>query len=167
MKYNIFVLVEVKHTELFTSYGDCLVNTKVWVPSVGFTVAGLDHTKFGFFEFQRFLFIVVMVISILLKTTFSPISIHSQLLVKILCQSDKEKKLSRRLKNIGMASEKLYRNILKNLFTALHLFSFVISNRRTSFWTRINRKNAMKLTAFKKAYYFIQFYSHFNLLPFI
>lgn len=25
----------------------------------------------------------------------------------------------------------------------------------------------MKLTAFKKAYYFIQFYSHFNLLPFI
>ena len=33
-----------------------------------------------------------MVISILLKTTFSPISIHSQLLVKILCQSDEEKK---------------------------------------------------------------------------
>ena len=55
-------------------------------------MAGLDHTKFDFFEFQRFLFIVVMVISILLKTTFSPISIHSQLLVKILCQSDEEKK---------------------------------------------------------------------------
>ena len=36
----------------------------------------------------------------------------SQLLVKILERSDKEKPLLRRLKNIGMASEKLYRNTL-------------------------------------------------------
>ena len=37
------------------------------------------------------MFIVVIVISILLKSTFSQISIHSQLLVKILKRSDKEK----------------------------------------------------------------------------
>ena len=52
--------------------------------SVGFLVAGLDHTKFGFYQFQSFLFIVVIGISILLKTTFWQISIHSQLLVKML-----------------------------------------------------------------------------------
>ena len=54
----------------FTSYGDCLPNTKLQVPSVRFSVAGLDHTKFGFYQFQSFLFIVVIEISILLKTTF-------------------------------------------------------------------------------------------------
>ena len=52
--------------------------------SVGFSVAGLDHTKFSFYQFQSFLFIVVIVISILLKTTFLQISFHRQLLVKIL-----------------------------------------------------------------------------------
>ena len=68
---------------IFTSYGDCLLITKLYVPSVGFSVAGLDHTKFGFYQFQSFLFIVVIAISILLKTTyFQKISIHSQLLVK-------------------------------------------------------------------------------------
>ena len=79
MKY-IFV-VELKHTEFFTSYERRLLNTKLYVPSVGFLVAGLDHTKFGSYQFQSFLFIVVIVISILLKTTVSQISIHSQLLV--------------------------------------------------------------------------------------
>ena len=97
-------MVEFKHTEFFTSYGDRLLNNKLSVPSVGFSVAGLDHTKFGFYQFQSFLFIVVIVISILLKTTFSQFSIHSQLLVKILWGSDKEKTTF----NIGMASEKLY-----------------------------------------------------------
>ena len=81
MKY-IRILVEFKHTEFFPSYGDCLLNTKLRVLIVGFSVAGLDHTKFGFYQFQSFLFIVVIVISILLKTAFSQISIHSQLLVK-------------------------------------------------------------------------------------
>ena len=38
-----------------------------------------------------FLFIVVIVISILLKTAFSQISCHNQLLAKILQRSDKEK----------------------------------------------------------------------------
>ena len=37
------------------------------------------------------MFIVVVVISILLKTTFSQISIYSQLLLEILWRSDKEK----------------------------------------------------------------------------
>ena len=41
-------------------------------------------SSLGFYHFQSFLFLVVIVISILLKTTFSQISIHSQLLVKIL-----------------------------------------------------------------------------------
>ena len=63
-----------------------------FLSSYFFSVAGLDHTKFGFYQFQSFLFIVVIVISILLKTTFSQISIHSQLLVKILWRSDKEKR---------------------------------------------------------------------------
>ena len=40
------------------------------VPSVGFSVAGLDCAKLGFYHFQSFLFIVVIVVSILLKPTF-------------------------------------------------------------------------------------------------
>ena len=40
------------------------------VPSVGFSVAGLDRTKLGVYQFQSFLSIVVIVISILLKPTF-------------------------------------------------------------------------------------------------
>ena len=80
----IFLLVEFKHTEFFTFYVSYSLNTKLYVPSVGFSVAGQDHTKLGLYQFQSFLFIVVIVISILLKTTFSQISIHSQLLVKIL-----------------------------------------------------------------------------------
>ena len=54
------------------------------VPSVGFSVGGLGHTKFGFYQFQSYPFIVVIVILILLKTTFLHISIHSELLVKIV-----------------------------------------------------------------------------------
>ena len=61
------------------------------------------------------MFIVVVVISILLKTTFSHISIYSQLLLEILWRSEKEKNTLRRLKNIGiiMASGKLYQSTLK------------------------------------------------------
>ena len=76
-----FVLVEFKHTEFFTFYGDCFLTTKLYVPSVAFLIAGLDQTKFGFYQLQSFLFIVVIVISILLKTTFLQISIHSQLAI--------------------------------------------------------------------------------------
>ena len=49
--------------------------------SVGFSVAGLNRTKFGFYHFQSFLFIVVIVISILLKPSFWQISLYSQSLV--------------------------------------------------------------------------------------
>ena len=41
-------------------------------------IAGLDRAKFWFYLFQSFLFIVVIMISISLKTTFWQISIHSQ-----------------------------------------------------------------------------------------
>ena len=54
-------------------------------------VAGLDRTKLGVYQFQSFLFIVVIVISILIKPTFWQISIYGQSLVKILERSDKEK----------------------------------------------------------------------------
>ena len=53
LKY-IFVLVEFKRTKFFASYGDCLLNTKLSVPSVVFSEAGPDHTKFGFYQFQSF-----------------------------------------------------------------------------------------------------------------
>ena len=90
MKY-IFVLVEFKHPKFFSSYADCLLNTKLQVPSVGFSVAGLDRAKLGVYQFQSFLFIVVMVISILPKPAFWQISIYSQ----------------------SLASERLYRNTLR------------------------------------------------------
>ena len=79
----MYVLFGFKHTEFFTSHGGYLLNTKLEDPSVGFLVAGLDCAKFGFYQFPFCLFIIVIVISILLKTTFSQISIQRQLLVKI------------------------------------------------------------------------------------
>ena len=52
MKY-IFVLVEFEHTEFLTSYGGDLLNTKLKVPSVGFSVAGLDRAKLGVYQLQK------------------------------------------------------------------------------------------------------------------
>ena len=49
-----------------------------------FLVAGLDCAKFGFYQFPFCLFVFVIKISILQKTTFSQISIQRQLLVEIL-----------------------------------------------------------------------------------
>ena len=66
LKYTC-VLSEFKHTEIFFFSRRLFANT---TPGVGLSIAGLDHAKFGFYRFQRFLFIVVMVISILLKTAF-------------------------------------------------------------------------------------------------
>ena len=66
-----FVLFELKHTEFFTSHGGYdVLNTTLKVPGVGFSAAGLDRAKFGIIDFKGFLFTVVMVISISLKTTF-------------------------------------------------------------------------------------------------
>ena len=45
-----------------------MLNTKLLVPSIGFSVAGLNRAKLGVYQLQSFLFIVVIVISILLKT---------------------------------------------------------------------------------------------------
>ena len=57
--------MEFKDTDFCTFYGSYLLNTKLLkVPCVGFSVAGLDHTKFLFYQFQRFLFIVVIVKSL-------------------------------------------------------------------------------------------------------
>ena len=61
---------------------------------------------------RSFLFIVVIVTSIFLKTTFSQISIHSQLLVKILWRSDKEKTTFKAIEKYRYGSKKLYRNTL-------------------------------------------------------
>ena len=54
------------------------------VPSVGFSVAGLDHTKFSFYQFQSFCVYCCHSNIDLLKTTFSQFSIHSQVLVVLL-----------------------------------------------------------------------------------
>ena len=47
-------------------------------------VRRLDRAKFGLYRFQSFLFVVVIVISILLKSAFWQTSIHNQSLVKML-----------------------------------------------------------------------------------
>ena len=59
-----------KHTEFFISYGGYLLNTKLEIPGVRFSLAGLDRAELGVYQFQSFLFIVVIVISILPKPTF-------------------------------------------------------------------------------------------------
>ena len=47
-----------------------MLNTKLLVPSAGFKVAGLYRAKLGVYQFESLLFIVVIVISILLKRAF-------------------------------------------------------------------------------------------------
>jgi len=113
-------------------------------------VAVLDYAKFGFYQFPFCLFIVVTVISILLKTTFSQISIQGQLLVKISYRSNKEKTLLRRLKNVGMASEKLYRNTLKSETNICK------KNRIIDEW--------VKIEGFKGSFITMQIYLFFALL---
>ena len=65
-----FRFSRIQTYRIFTSYGGYSLNTKHQVPSVGFSAAGLDRAKFGFYQFQSYLFIVVIVISILLNPTF-------------------------------------------------------------------------------------------------
>ena len=106
MKY-IFVLVEFKHTEFFTSYGGYLLNTKLYAPRVGFSFAGLDHAKLGIYQFQSFLFIVVIVISIYWNLHFDNFQSIVNHRWKFYSDPTRMKSLLKRLKNIGMASEKL------------------------------------------------------------
>ena len=85
------MLFEFKQTEFFTSHGDYLLNTTLSVPGVGFSVASLNRAKIRILSISKFLFIVVIVISILLKTVFLQTSIHIQSLMKSLWLSDKDK----------------------------------------------------------------------------
>ena len=88
-------------------------------------MADLDAAKFGYYRFRIFLFIVVIVIWILIKPTFWQTSIYSQSLVKKnYIDRTRIKSLLKRLKNIGTASEKLYRKALK------HALRQEISNRQ-------------------------------------
>ena len=80
----IYVSFEFKDTEFFTCHGGYLLNTKLSDPSVGFLVAGLDCAKFGFYQIPFCLLNAFIVISMLLKTTFSQILIQRQLLLNIL-----------------------------------------------------------------------------------
>ena len=74
------------NTEFFTFHGGYLLNTKLYVSGVGFSVVGLDRKKKnpGFYRFQSFLFIAVMVISILPTIIFWEASIQNQSVEKIL-----------------------------------------------------------------------------------
>ena len=111
MKY-IYALFEFKHTEYFTS------SRRFFSSSVGFSLAGIDRAKFGFNIFQGFLFIVVIVTSILLDSAFWQTSIHSYSLVKILWRSDKDKIISK-------AIEKRHRYGLRKTVSK-HLKSFPV-----------------------------------------
>ena len=99
--------------------------------SVGFSVAGLDHTKFGFYELISKFFVYCCHSNIdFIKTTFSQFSIHRQLLVKILWRSDNWKKTTFK------ATEKYYsvwplKNCIetpKSPFHGLHVtFAMLVS----------------------------------------
>ena len=73
------------NTEFFTFHGGYLLNTKLYVSGVGFSVVGLDRKKKpGFYRFQSFWFIAVIVISILPTITCWEASIQNQSVQKIL-----------------------------------------------------------------------------------
>ena len=91
---------------------------------------GVDHTKFGFYQFQSFLFVVVILISILLKITFSQISIHRKLLVKILQRSDKEKTTFKAIEKYRYGLGKTVLKHLKVTFTAITFFKKKRNNKR-------------------------------------
>ena len=78
--YLRFIWIET-YRIFFTSHKGYLLNTTLYVPGVGFSVAGSRSREIR----------IIRVISILLKTAFSQTSIHSQSPVKILWRSDKDK----------------------------------------------------------------------------
>ena len=75
--------------------------------------------KIRILSIWSFLFIVVIVMSLLLKTAFWQTSIHSQYWWNVCSDRARTKSLLRRLKNIGMVSEKLYRNTLMTFHSIL------------------------------------------------
>ena len=66
--FNILFELMIKQIEFF--YLSRSLFAKHHTSGVGFSIAILDRTKFGFYRFQRFVFIVVIVRSILLKLNF-------------------------------------------------------------------------------------------------
>ena len=88
-KYKVWKIITFYlklNTEFFTFHGGYLLNTKLYVSGVGFSVVDLDRKKKnpGFYRFQSFLFIAVMVVSILPKITFWEALIQNQSVEKIL-----------------------------------------------------------------------------------
>ena len=61
-----------------------------FLADVGFSEEGLDHAKICFYRCQSFLFIVAIVISILLKTTFQQTSNQRQSVSKISWRLNKD-----------------------------------------------------------------------------
>ena len=97
-----------------------MLNTKLLVPSIGFSVAGLNRAKLGVYQLQSFLFIVVIAISILLKTAienyiWTNFNLWSIIGEKFIAIRQGKILFIEIRKNIGMASEKLqaYRNTWK------------------------------------------------------
>ena len=124
-----------------------MLNTTLKVRDVGFSVAGLERTKFSFYRFQIFLIMVSIVISILFKTIFWQTSIQNQSVVKMSKRSLEEDKITlnlRRMKNIGVVSEKLHRN---NLITAyanyIKSWHTLFSSTYFSQWKQQLKKNKM------------------------
>ena len=77
--------------------------------------------KIGFLSISKFLFIVVTVISILLKTAIWHISIHSQSLVKILWRSNKDKITFKAIEKYRYGLQKtVLKHLKRHLITFLH-----------------------------------------------
>lgn len=106
---------------------------------VRFSVAGLDPTKFSFSQFQSLLFVVVKVISILLKQT------HFQSIVsqwwKFYGDWTRIKPLLRQLKNTGMVSKTPFRNTLRLHDLSLRSKCFRISSSRSESWDKTKKKS--------------------------
>ena len=115
-KYNVWSIITFYlklNTEFFTFHGGYLLNTKFYVSGVGFSVVGLDRKKKpGFYRFQSFLFIAVMVVSILPKITFWEAPIQNQSVEKILWRPDKDKSTFKEFEEYRYGLRKLYRNTL-------------------------------------------------------
>ena len=66
--FNVLLELIIKQTEVF--YRSRSLFAKHHTSGVGFSIAILYRAKFGFYRFQRVMFIVVIMMSILLKLNF-------------------------------------------------------------------------------------------------
>ena len=102
-------------------------------------------SKIRILSISKFLFIVVIVISILLKTVFLQTSIHIQSLMKSLWLSDKDKITFKAIKKKKVWSVKLYWNTLKGL---KNVVSVVLLVAFLSCCCRISSKTCLPLKSF-------------------